>query len=156
MLTITAAQRRELRAEAHSLSPVVMIGDAGLTSAVIKEIETSLNAHGLIKVRVLGDDREERIAIYEGICRQLHAAPVQHIGKLLVLYRPKKEIVKTSDTPKGKGVREVTIAKQIAGSTKRPVKIRASVKGNQRVTKGGLIKRAKTRQASAKKAALKS
>ena len=154
MLTITAAQRRELRAEAHSLSPVVMIGDAGLTANVVKEIEASLDAHGLIKIRVFGDDRVERIAIYESICRQLHAAPVQHIGKLLVIYRPKKETVKTSDTAtKGRGLREVTISKQIAGGTQRPVKIRTTVKGNQRVTKGGLIKRAKKRQTSAKKSA---
>ena len=89
MLTLTPAERSALRSEAHALDPVVMIGDSGLTAAVLKEIEASLNAHGLIKVRVLGDDRDERISHYETICEKLDAAPVQHIGKILVVYRPK-------------------------------------------------------------------
>ena len=94
MLKLTSAQRSELRSQAHGLDPVVMIGDGGLTPAVMKEISASLNSHGLIKVRVLGDDREARLGFYESICAELGAAPVQHIGKLLVLYRPKKEVVK--------------------------------------------------------------
>ena len=94
MLKLTPAQRSELRSQAHGLAPVVMIGDSGLTPAVIKEIDVSLNSHGLIKIRVLGDDRDARISHYETICADLGAAPVQHIGKLLVIYRPKKEITK--------------------------------------------------------------
>ena len=94
MIKLTPAERTALRAEAHGLNPVVMIGEAGLTESVMKEIASSLDAHGLIKVRVFGDDREARIAIYEQICAELEAAPVQHIGKLLVLYRPKKEAVR--------------------------------------------------------------
>ena len=62
MLKLTPAERSALRSEAHALDPVVMIGDGGLTPGVLKEIDASLNAHGLIKVRVLGDDREERIS----------------------------------------------------------------------------------------------
>ncbi len=94
MLNLTPAERSELRAQAHGLNPVVMVGESGLTESVMKEIDKSLNAHGLIKVRVFGDDREARIAIYETICAELKAAPVQHIGKLLVIFRPKKDAVK--------------------------------------------------------------
>jgi RNA-binding protein len=90
-MKLTPAERSALRAEAHGLNPVVMIGADGLTPSVLKEIDKSLDAHGLIKVRVFGDDREARVAMYEQICGDLGAAPVQHIGKLLVLYRPKKE-----------------------------------------------------------------
>jgi RNA-binding protein len=88
-LTITPAQRKSLKADAHDLSPVVMIGGDGLTPAVIKEAKLAISHHGLIKVRVFGDDRETRIAIYEELCDKLDAAPVQHIGKLLVLWKPK-------------------------------------------------------------------
>jgi putative YhbY family RNA-binding protein len=154
MLKLTPAERSALRSEAHGLNPIVLIGDAGLTPAVMKEIDAGLNAHGLIKVRVFGDDREERIAIYETICNELGAAPIQHIGKLLVLYRPKKEEKKTRGTRKAGGLREVTIVKPSASGTKRPSVSRVVVKGNERVTAGGNIKRAKRRQTSQKKSAL--
>lgn len=66
-----------------------MVGGDGLTPAVIKEAKLAINHHGLIKIRVFGDDREARVAIYEELCDKLDAAPVQHIGKLLVLWKPK-------------------------------------------------------------------
>lgn len=77
-----------MRARAHNLDPVVSIAENGLTDAVLKEIEVSLNAHELIKIRVYGDSRENRLAYLEQICTTLGAAAVQHIGKLLVVYRP--------------------------------------------------------------------
>ncbi len=88
MLQITSLQRRELRARAHGLNPVVSIAENGLTEAVLKEIDVCLKAHELIKIRVYGDSRENRIAYYEQVCNELSAAPVQHIGKLLVIFRP--------------------------------------------------------------------
>lgn len=88
MLQITPAQRRHLRGLAHALKPVVMIGQQGLTPAVIREAGLSLAAHELIKVRVLGDDRELREQWINELCEELGAAPVQHVGKLLVLYKP--------------------------------------------------------------------
>jgi RNA-binding protein len=151
MLKLTPAERSALRAEAHALNPVVIIGEAGLTPSVIKEIDASLNAHGLIKVRVFGDDREARIAMYESICQELDAAPIQHIGKLLVLYRPKKETAKERSDKRGKGLREVTIVKPSPSGTKRPTVQKVVLKGNERVTAGGNIKRAKPRQKSSKK-----
>jgi putative YhbY family RNA-binding protein len=151
MLTLTPAERSALRAEAHGLSPVVMVGESGLTPAVMKEISSSLDAHGLIKVRVFGDEREERVAIYEQICQELDCAPVQHIGKLLVLYRPKKEAAKERSAKAGKGMRMVTIVKASASGTKKPSVTKVMLKGNERVTAGGNVKRAKPRQASTKK-----
>lgn len=87
-MELTRDQRLHLRAQAHGLQPVVMIGANGLTDAVVREIALNLDAHELIKVRVLGDDREQREQWYADICEALGCAPVQHIGKLLVLYRP--------------------------------------------------------------------
>ncbi len=154
MLKLTPAERSALRSDAHALNPVVIIGEAGLTPAVLKEIDASLNAHGLIKVRVFGDDRDARIEMYETICAQLGAAPIQHIGKLLVLYRPKKETPKERSDKRGKGLREVTIVKPSPSGTKRPTVTKVILKGNERVTAGGSIKRAKPRQTSSKKSAL--
>lgn len=88
MLQLSSLQRRELRARAHGLNPVVSIAENGLTESVLKEIDVCLNAHELIKIRVYGDSRDDRIAYLEQICNELAAAPVQHIGKLLVVYRP--------------------------------------------------------------------
>ncbi len=88
MITLNTLQRRYLRGQAHHLHPVVMIGDAGLSDAVMREVDINLKSHELIKVRVFGDDRDHRIAIMEKICTDLVAAPVQHIGKLLLIYRP--------------------------------------------------------------------
>lgn len=154
MLKLTPSERSALRAEAHGLNPVVIVGESGLTPSVIKEIDSSLNAHGLIKIRVFGDDRDARIAIYETICAELDAAPVQHIGKLLVIYRPQKEAQKDRSEKRGKGLREVTIVKPSPSGTKRPTVQKVILKGNERVTAGGNIKRAKPRQSSPKKSAL--
>jgi len=154
MLKLTPAERSSMRAEAHALSPVVMISEDGLKPTVLKEIDNSLNSHGLIKIRVFGDDREARVAIYETICEKLDAAPVQHIGKLLVVYRPKKEETKARSETRGKGMREVTIVKPSPSGTKRPTVTKVMVKGNERVTQGGSIKRAKPRQTSIKKSQL--
>jgi putative YhbY family RNA-binding protein len=154
MLKLTPAERSELRSQAHGLKPVVLIGDAGLTPAVMKEIDAGLNVHGLIKVRVFGDDRDARIGMYDTICTELGAAPIQHIGKLLVVYRPKKEDEKQRSDKKGPGMREVTIVKPSPSGTKRPSVTRVLLKGNERVTAGGNIKRAKPRQSSQKKTSL--
>ncbi len=152
MLNLTPAERSELRSQAHGLNPVVMIGESGLTPAVVKEADAALDAHGLIKVRVFGDDREARLAYYETLCTELGAAPVQHIGKLLVLYRPKKDKVKEPKSTRGKGLREVTIVK--THPTKRPTVTKLVVKGSERVTAGGNVRKAKKRQKSLKKSAL--
>lgn len=87
-IDITSQQRSALRAAAHPLHPVVLIGDKGLTAAVLKEIDLNLNAHQLIKVRVNGQERAERDATLETICDELSCAAVHHLGKTLIIYRP--------------------------------------------------------------------
>lgn len=149
MLKLSSTERSELRSQAHALNPVVIVGESGLTPGVIKEIDANLNAHGLIKVRVFGDDREARLQIRDTVCDELEAAPVQHIGKILVLYRPKKDKEKSADENRGKGLREVVIVKKY--ETKRPTVKKVMLKGNERVTSGGLVKRAKPRQKSTKR-----
>jgi len=91
MKDLTPAERRALRARAHHLHPVVIIGGAGLTPAVLKEIDAALTSHELIKVRVPGEDRRRRERLAGEICAALDASPVQHIGRVLVLYRPRPE-----------------------------------------------------------------
>lgn len=90
-LDITSQERSALRAAAHPLHPVVMIGDKGLTQAVLKEIDLNLNSHQLIKVRVNGQERADREATLEAICDALSCAAVHHLGKTLILYRPDVE-----------------------------------------------------------------
>jgi len=87
MLELKPDQRRDLRARAHKLEPVVSVGQHGLTPAVLHEIDVNLTAHELIKVRVFAE-RDVREALLQRICTELDAAPVQHIGKLLVVWRP--------------------------------------------------------------------
>lgn len=87
MTHLTPAQRQFLRARAHGLHAVVMIGDAGLSEAVMKEIGRSLDSHELIKIKVAGDDRDLRENMLAEICATLNAMPVQHIGKTLVVYK---------------------------------------------------------------------
>ena len=84
---LSSKKRSELRAEAHALSPVVIIGDKGLTGTVMAEIDRSLKAHELIKVRAAAAKREDRSPWIEAICEQLQAHAVQQIGKVFVIYR---------------------------------------------------------------------
>lgn len=87
MPTLASAERRALRARAHHLEPVVSIGQHGLTPAVLAEIEVALKAHELIKIRVHSDSRTEREAMLASIGESLQCAPVQHLGKLLIVWR---------------------------------------------------------------------
>ena len=88
MLTLTVDRRRELKAQAHALNPVVMIGKLGLSDSVFEELDRAISSHELLKIKVQLDDREARNVLLEEICQRLNAAPVQHIGKILVIYRP--------------------------------------------------------------------
>jgi putative YhbY family RNA-binding protein len=105
--SLNPRERSALRARAHRLDPVVMVGDDGLTPAVLAEIGRSLEAHELIKVRVSGDDRDARDDILRRICGELQAAPVQHIGKILVVYRPAAEKPKPKAKPRRKPQRQL-------------------------------------------------
>ncbi len=149
-IQLTPAERREHRANAHHLDPVVMIGGDGLTPAVQKEIDAALNAHGLIKVRVFGDDRAAREQMYQQLVDDLNAAPIQHIGKLLVLWRPIAAKEKAVDEERMPGPRDVKVLK-FGRPGQRPEIKQLRVLGNQRLTAGGQIKRAKPKQKSVKK-----
>ena len=150
-LELSIAQRKEHRAEAHHLDPVVMVGNDGLTPAVIRETDAALKAHGLIKVRVLGDDRNQREVIYQTLCDELNAAPIQHIGKLLVLWRPKPTKEREADEDRKPGPRDVKVLKYSKRGGQRPEVRTLRVLGNQRLTPGGQIKRAKPKKKSVKK-----
>ena len=150
-IQLTPAQRKEKRSDAHHLDPVVMIGADGLTANVVKEIDLALNAHGLIKVRVFSDDRANREAIFVTVADQLSAAPIQHIGKLLVLWRPvppKEKIERDDRKPGPRVVKIVSFSK--SGNHRATVK-KVKVFGNERVTSGGQIKRVRERTISVKK-----
>jgi len=86
-MPLTPSRRSELRSEAHKLNPIVIIGDKGLTDEVMAEIDRSLNAHELIKVRANTNDRDARSLWMEKICERLEAEAIQQIGKMLVVYR---------------------------------------------------------------------
>jgi putative YhbY family RNA-binding protein len=183
-LKVTPAQRAELRAQAHALKPVVLIGADGLTDAVLSELNVHLAAHQLIKIRVFGDERDERAAIYERICDELSAAPIQQIGKLLVVWKPAgldraakpvqmagtarakrgsrpaappsageaaATAIPAAKRARGAAPRLVKIVKPSDNPTRRPKPQTVVVRGNERVTAGGTVKRAKKRQTSAKR-----
>ncbi|MCG1041775.1 YhbY family RNA-binding protein [Mycetohabitans sp. B8] len=186
-LTLSSAERSALRSQAHPLKPVVLIGADGLTDAVLNEIDVHLNAHELIKIRVFGDERDERAALYDTICDRLSAAPIQHIGKLLVIWRPRRDDTEAR-TPRGTASRTRTaqaravpqrnadvpsagtarsavrrdtstasaaprVVKVVKPSStiRRPKPQLVKVLGNERVTSGGNVKKAKKRQTSPKR-----
>lgn len=150
-IELTPAERKEHRSAAHHLDPVVQIGSEGLTDAVLKETDAALKAHGLIKVRVFSDDRAAREALLAEIAGRLDAAPIQHIGKLLVLWRPVPEKAKAEREDRKPGPRVVKIVKFSKSGNHRAVVKKVRVLGNERVTPGGSIKRVKPRATSVKK-----
>ena len=142
-IQLTPAERKEFRAEAHHLDPVVLIGSDGLTSNVSKEVDAALKAHGLIKVRVFSDDRVARETIFQTLAESLNAAPIQHIGKLLVLWRPKPQKERVLDEDRMPGPRDVKVLKFAKRPGQKPEVKMLRVLGNQRLTAGGKVKRAK-------------
>jgi putative YhbY family RNA-binding protein len=146
-IQLTAAQRKDKRADAHHLDPVVLIGSDGLTAAVRKETDAALNAHGLIKVRVFADERAKRETILATLADELNAAPIQHIGKLLVLWRPVPPKVKAErDDDRMPGPKVVKVLKFSKSGNHRPQVKKLKVLGNQRLAAGGEVKRARKRR----------
>lgn len=151
LIQLSPAQRKEHRSQAHHLDPVVMVGSDGLTDAVRKEVSGALDAHGLIKVRVFSDDRAAREAMFLALAEELSAAPIQHIGKLLVLWRPMPAKERAEDEDRKPGPRDVKVLKYSKRGGQRPEVRTLRVLGNQRLTPGGQIKRAKPKKVSIKK-----
>lgn len=110
---LTALQRKALKARAHTLHPVVVIGNKGLTDAVLHEIDISLKSHELIKVRVAGEAREQREVLLGTICARLSALPVQHVGKVLVVYREQLERPNTDSALPSEPARRATTSARL-------------------------------------------
>src|SRR3990167_2603806 len=89
MNDMTAARKKTLKARAHALHPLLQLGEKGLTDAVIAEIDRALGAHELIKIRAATLNRDEREVALASICERTGAHAVQHIGKMLVVFRQK-------------------------------------------------------------------
>ena len=117
MQTLTPAERRAFRAKAHALHPVVTIGHHGLTPSVLHEIDVALLAHELIKIRVFSNARDERAALLARICVELSAAPVQHLGKVLIIWRPAPEVEQDRAPARQKRKTRAPAATQAAGAS---------------------------------------
>ena len=155
-LELTSARRRALRAQAHHLPALAHIGSAGLSDAAVREIDALLAAHALVKVRVLEAEREERAEMGEKLAETLNAALVQHIGRLLVLLRPLPEKSEaTADDDNGKprrpAPRDVKVLRYSTRGGQRPEVRFVRVLGNQRLSAGGKLKKARPKQRSLKK-----
>lgn len=150
-LELTPAERKAHRAAAHHLDPVVMIGGDGLSEAVVREVDAALKAHGLVKVRAMVDDRAARDGMLATLAGQLGAAPIQHIGKLLVLWRPVPPREKAERDDRMPGPRVVKIVKFSKSGNHRATVKKLKVLGNQRITAAGKIKRVTPRASSVKK-----
>ncbi|MGI4812416.1 MAG: YhbY family RNA-binding protein [Janthinobacterium lividum] len=189
-LNVSPTQRATLRAQAHPLKPVIMIGSDGLTEPVFAEAERALGSHELIKIRIFDDDRAARSAIGVALCERLNAGLIQQIGKLLVIWRPapgptaaeraagrprtasaspqarRASAAASGITPRVTrlGVGRTT-SQSTSNAAPRLVKIvkpsdkpgqrskpkTVLVRGNERVTAGGTVKRAKKRQTGGKR-----
>jgi RNA-binding protein len=88
---MTPKERQALKAQAHRLEPVVTIGGKGVTDALVKEIDFALKSHELLKIRAAAMDRHERAEAFLAICERTGADPVQHVGKIFVIYRKKPD-----------------------------------------------------------------
>ncbi len=86
-MSLTNKQKQFLKSKAHDLKPVILLGGNGLTEGVVAEIENALNHHELIKIKVPGEDREQKMLVMDAIIRETKAEKVQIIGKTLVLFR---------------------------------------------------------------------
>ena len=86
--SLTARERAHLKARAHALEPVVQLGSAGVTDAVVTEVDRALSAYELIKVKIAGE-RDERAATGDELCARTGATAVHRVGKILILWRPR-------------------------------------------------------------------
>ena len=89
MANLTARERANLKARAHALEPKVQVGGAGVTDALVAEVDRALKAHEWIKVKVVTDDREARVAMGDDIAARTGAAVVHRVGKIVILWREK-------------------------------------------------------------------
>ncbi len=129
----------------------MLIGGDGLTPAVVRETDAALSAHGLIKIRVFCDERVSREAMFASLSDELNAAPIQHIGKLLVLWRPIPPKEKQEREDRMPGPKVVKLLKFSKSGNHRPQVKKIRVLGNERLAAGGEVKRARKRVVSVKR-----
>jgi putative YhbY family RNA-binding protein len=123
---LTPAERQALKGRAHRLKPVVLVGEDGLSPAVAGEIERALTVHELIKIRVTGAERAAREALFAEVCAITGAAPVQHIGKVLVVFRARPpEAATTAVAPAVPPRRAARPARRASRATPRRARIRS-------------------------------
>lgn len=138
MIELTPAKRRELRARAHHLSPVVTIAGNGLAPNVVAEIERSLQAHELIKVRIQGTERDQRDTLMLELCNTLGAAPVQHIGNILVVWRERKaeekKVAQAAPAKRTAGAATAKSAAAFAAAARRAALMKASAEKRRAAT----------------------
>lgn len=98
-MSLTNTQLKFLRGKCHELKPVVMLGQKGLSEAVLNELDIALDHHELVKIKLAVDDRDDRKQLGDEICQRCEAEPIQTIGKTLSIYRAnlKKPVI---DLPK--------------------------------------------------------
>jgi RNA-binding protein len=90
-MNLSEAQKRFLRGLGHKLKPVVVVGGAGISDALLNELDTTIRHHELIKIRIRGADREQRDAMIDDLCSRSSAALVSRTGHTAVLYRRNRE-----------------------------------------------------------------
>ncbi|MGD9952761.1 MAG: YhbY family RNA-binding protein [Burkholderiales bacterium] len=126
MADLAPAQRKQLKARAHALHPILQIGEKGLTDAVVAEIDRALARHELIKIRAAPLDREARAVALAAICERTGAQPVQHIGKMLVVYRPRPPEEASSPEPPARRARTSGWDERRPARAARPMRRRRS------------------------------
>jgi len=94
---LTPRERARLKARAHSLEPLLQIGQSGLTDRMVAELDRTLTAHALIKVKVKAEDRDSREALCDAICERTDATAVQRVGNVLILWRPRPDEQETDN-----------------------------------------------------------
>lgn len=92
-MMLTSKQKSHLRSLAHKLKPVVMIGNAGVTENIVREIDNNLSHHELIKIRISGMERADLTETASSICQDTNSELVNIIGHIAILYRPAKKPV---------------------------------------------------------------
>ncbi len=90
-MPLNTRQRQHLKALAHKLRPVVLVGNAGVTAPLVREIEQALEHHELLKIRLPGVEREKRAKMLRQVCEQARSEAVQEIGRVAVIYRRAKK-----------------------------------------------------------------
>ncbi|HQZ01030.1 MAG TPA: YhbY family RNA-binding protein [Thauera sp.] len=139
MIELNPVQRRDLRARAHHLNPVVTIADNGLAPAVAAEIERSLQAHELIKIKIQGAEREQREALMNEVCDTFDAAPVQHIGNILIVWRKRREEESSASLAAKKTPAKASTAKSaasFAAAARRAALTKASAEARRSPARG--------------------